>query len=58
MKGFLYQTISAGKRPRQRRDRKRESVQEVACGQKWEIASAIKLTIRGNIYNRCGSNLI
>ncbi len=52
MSGFLYQTSNAGERARQRRDRKRARVWETEHCRKRRIASAIKQTVRENIYDR------
>jgi len=51
MPGFLYQTIDAGKRARQQRDRKR--VWETERCWKRGIAMAINLTITENMWRKC-----
>jgi hypothetical protein len=42
MPGFLYQTIDARERARQRRDRKKERVLETEWSWRGEVVSAIK----------------
>ncbi len=54
--GFLYRTEDEGKRGRQQRDRKRESVFEPEDCREIGIASAIKHTIGENMWRKCEIN--